>query len=144
MSFLVRDYDEALAFFLDALRFERVADEPLPGGKRWLVVAPPGGRGAALLLARAATPEQRAQLGKQAGGRVAFFLETEDFQGDYRHLEARGVKFLESPREEPYGTVVVFEDLYGNRWDLLEPASKRNHPEQATPVEIPGARATSS
>jgi catechol 2,3-dioxygenase-like lactoylglutathione lyase family enzyme len=121
VSFLVRDYDEALAFFTDSLGFRLVEDSPLPGGKRWLVVAPPGSTGSNLLLAEAATPEQLAQVGKQGAGRVFLFLHTDDFWRDYRLMQAADVKFLETPREEPYGTVAVFEDLYGNKWDLLQP-----------------------
>jgi catechol 2,3-dioxygenase-like lactoylglutathione lyase family enzyme len=121
VSFLVRDYDEALAFFTDSLGFRLVEDSPLPGGKRWLVVAPPGSTGSNLLLAEAATPEQIAQVGNQAGGRVFLFLHTDDFWRDYRLMQAVGVKFHETPREESYGTVAVFEDLYGNKWDLLQP-----------------------
>ena len=121
VSFLVRDYDEALSFFTDSLGFRLVEDSPLPGGKRWLIVAPPGSTGSSLLLAEAATPEQLAQVGNQAGGRVFLFLHTDDFWRDYRLMQAVGVKFLETPREETYGTVAVFEDLYGNKWDLLQP-----------------------
>jgi catechol 2,3-dioxygenase-like lactoylglutathione lyase family enzyme len=121
VSFLVRDYDEALAFFTDSLGFRLVEDSPLPGGKRWLVVAPPGSTGSSLLLAQAASPEQLEQVGKQAAGRVFLFLHTDDFWRDYRLMQASDVKFLETPREESYGTVAVFEDLYGNKWDLLQP-----------------------
>jgi catechol 2,3-dioxygenase-like lactoylglutathione lyase family enzyme len=120
VSLLVRDYDEAVAFFTGALGFHLREDTPLGGGKRWVVVAPEGG--AALLLARAATPEQEAAVGRQAGGRVGFFLHTDDFQRDYHAFRARGVRFREAPRKEAYGTVAVFEDLYGNSWDLLQPA----------------------
>ena len=119
-TLLVRDYDEALAFFSDALRFKVVEDTSLGADKRWIVVAPEATGGASLLLAKAATPEQAAQVGNQAGGRVFLFLETGDFQGDYRHMQARGVKFAEAPRQEAYGTVAVFFDLYGNKWDLLQ------------------------
>ncbi len=123
VTFLVRDYDEALAFFTEALRFTVLEDRPLAEGKRWVRVAPAGSPGAALLLARAVTPEQREQIGRQAGGRVCLFLETDDFWGHYRHMRARGVRFAEAPRREPYGWVVVFFDLYGNRWDLLQPSA---------------------
>lgn len=125
VAVVVRDYDEALAFYRDVMGFDVIEDRPLPGGKRWLVVAPPGGRGAALLLARAADDAQRAQIGRQAGGRVAFFLHTDDFAADHAALAARGVRFEEAPRHEPYGTVAVFRDLYGNRWDLIEPHEAR-------------------
>jgi catechol 2,3-dioxygenase-like lactoylglutathione lyase family enzyme len=120
-TFLVRDYDEAITFFTDFLGFRLVEDSPLPEGKRWVVVAPPGSSGAGLLLAQAATPEQEQLIGKQAAGRVFLFLHTDDFWRDYRLMQASSVKFLESPREESYGTVAVFEDLYGNKWDLLQP-----------------------
>jgi len=124
VSFVVRDYDEALKFFTESLGFEVLADTPLEQGKRWILVAPANSRGASLLLAQASTPEQAAKVGNQTGGRVFLFLHTDDFWSDYRQMVARGTKFRESPREEPYGTVAVFEDLYGNRWDLLE--LKRN------------------
>jgi len=121
ISFLVRDYDEAIAFFTDALRFTLVEDTPLGGGKRWVRVAPSGSNGAALLLARAATAEQLAHVGDQTGGRVFLFLHTSDFWNDYKFMQSRGVRFTEEPRQEPYGQVVVFFDLYGNKWDLVQP-----------------------
>ena len=120
VSLLVRDYDEAIAFFTVALKFRLVEDTPRPDGKRWVVVSPPGAGGASLLLARAANEEQERSIGRQAGGRVFLFLETSDFHADHREMQARGVKFDEEPREEDYGTVAVFRDLYGNRWDLLK------------------------
>lgn len=120
VSVLVRDYDEALAFYVGALGFELIEDSPRGPGKRWVLVAPRGGDGARLLLARAATPEQQAQIGNQCGGRVWLFLQTDDFWRDYQRMRDRGVRFCETPREEPYGIVAVFEDLYGNRWDLLQ------------------------
>jgi predicted enzyme related to lactoylglutathione lyase len=119
-TLLVRDYDEAMTFFVEALRFKVVEDASLDAGKRWVVVAPEAAIGAALLLAKAATPEQDAHVGNQAGGRVFLFLETSDFWNDHRHMQASGVKFMEEPRQEPYGTVAVFFDLYGNKWDLLQ------------------------
>jgi catechol 2,3-dioxygenase-like lactoylglutathione lyase family enzyme len=122
VSFLVRDYDEAIAFFTGALGFALLEDTPLGGLKRWVRVAPPGG-GCALLLARATGEEQLAVVGRQAGGRVFLFLETADFDQDHAALRSRGVRFLEEPRVEPYGKVAVFVDLYGNKWDLLEPRS---------------------
>lgn len=122
-TLVVRDYDEALAFFAEALGFAVVEDTPLGGGKRWVVVAPPGGHGARLLLAQAATPEQVDHVGNQTGGRVAFFLHTVDFWRDYQHMQAHGVRFAEEPRHEAYGTVVVFFDLYGNKWDLVQHSS---------------------
>jgi catechol 2,3-dioxygenase-like lactoylglutathione lyase family enzyme len=133
VTFLVRDYDEALTFFTDSLGFRVVEDSPLPGNKRWLVVAPPGSRSASLLLAQAATPEQQEQVGRQAGGRVFLFLHTDDFWRDYRLMQATNVKFLEQPRQEPYGMVAVFEDLYGNKWDLLQPGD--DVPARAMPRE---------
>ena len=122
VALLVRDYDEAMAFYVGKLGFGVVEDRQLEGEKRWVVLAPPGSREARLLLARAATPEQAARIGDQAGGRVFLFLETDDFWRDYRDYRARGVVFREAPREEAYGTVAVFEDLYGNAWDLLQRA----------------------
>jgi catechol 2,3-dioxygenase-like lactoylglutathione lyase family enzyme len=123
IALVVREYDEALEFFTEALRFTVVEDTPLGAGKRWVVVAPPESKGASLLLAKAASSEQEAHVGNQTGGRVFLFLETSDFWNDYRHMQSRGVTFAEKPRQEPYGTVVVFFDLYGNKWDLLQ----RNH-----------------
>lgn len=123
VAYLVRDYDEAIAFFVGALRFALVEDTPLGDGKRWVRVAPSGSRGASLVLAEATTPEQLSRVGNQAGGRVFLFLESHDFWDDYNHMRARGVEFTEDPRREPYGWVVVFVDLYGNKWDLIEPAS---------------------
>ncbi len=120
MALLVRDYDEAIAFFTDALEFTLIEDADEGGGKRWVLVAPPGAE-TALLLARAATPEQLASVGNQGGGRVFLFLHTDDFDRDYARMWARGVRFTEEPRHEAYGTVAVFLDLYGNRWDLLQP-----------------------
>lgn len=120
VSLLVRDYDEAIAFFTGALRFRLVEDSPRPGGKRWVVVSPPGAGGTSLLLARAGNEEQERSVGRQAGGRVFLFLETSDFRADYEAMKARGVQFDEEPREEDYGTVAIFRDLCGNRWDLLQ------------------------
>lgn len=121
IALLVRDYDEAIGFYRDVLGFLLVADTPLGDGKRWVVVAPEGGKGAALLLAEAAGAAQAARVGDQTGGRVGFFLETDDFARDHARFSAAGVRFLEAPRHEPYGSVAVFEDLYGNKWDLIEP-----------------------
>jgi catechol 2,3-dioxygenase-like lactoylglutathione lyase family enzyme len=123
LALLVRDYDEAIRFFTQALRFVLLEDTPLAGGKRWVRVAPDGGAGAALLLARAATPEQARAVGNQSGGRVFMFLYTSDFRADFEHLRAHDVHFIEEPRREPYGTVAVFLDLYGNKWDLIEPVA---------------------
>lgn len=123
VALLVRDYDEAIRFFTQALRFELLEDEARPDGKRWVHVAPAGGSGTGILLARAATPDQERAVGNQTGGRVFLFLSTDDFRRDYQHMRAHGVRFTEEPRHEPYGTVVVFLDLYGNKWDLIGPAS---------------------
>ena len=120
VALLVRDYDEAVAWFVDRLGFVLLEDTPLSATKRWVLVAPPGARETALLLARAATPDQAAALGRQGGGRVFLFLHTDDFARDHAAMTARGVRFVEAPRDESYGTVAVFEDLYGNRWDLVE------------------------
>lgn len=119
VTLLVRDYEEAIGYFTEKLGFALLEDSPLGEGKRWVRVAPNGG-GTALLLAKAVTPEQAAQIGHQAGGRVFLFLETDDFSSDYETMRSKGVTFAESPREEGYGTVVVFTDLYGNRWDLVK------------------------
>ena len=119
VALVVREYDEAIAFFTTALGFELVEDTPQAAGKRWVVVAPPGGAGASLLLARAVTPEQQAHIGNATGGRVFLFLHTTDFDRDYERMRAQGVRFTEAPRHESYGRVVVFLDLYGNRWALV-------------------------
>jgi len=121
-TLLVPSYDEAVTWFTQVLRFEVLQDTPLGNGKRWVVVAP-SRVGGALLLARAATPEQQALVGRQGGGRVWLFLHTDRFDDDLAHLRARGVKLTESPRDEAYGRVLVFEDRWGNRWDLVEPRS---------------------
>lgn len=120
VTLVVRDYDEAIDYYTRVLGFDLVEDTPLTDGKRWVLVAPPGVGGSRLLLARAATPEQSARVGDQTGGRVFLFLHTDDFQQDYRAMRDGGVRFTEEPRHEAYGTVAVFVDLYGNRWDLLE------------------------
>lgn len=125
VALLVRDYDEAIEFFTKALGFNLLEDTPQEDSKRWVVVAPEGSKGSSLLLARAATPEQSAAVGQQTGGRVFLFLNTDDFRRDFERMKAYGVKFLENPRHEPYGTVVVFEDLYGNKWDLI---ARKNPP----------------
>lgn len=119
VAYLVREYDEAIRFFVDALGFELVEDTRIDDAKRWVRVRPQGAE-TSLLLARAAKPEQLAAVGNQGGGRVTFFLHTDDFSRDYERLVAHGVRFAESPREEPFGRVVVFHDLYGNKWDLIE------------------------
>lgn len=122
LSYLINDYDEAIAFFTNALCFSLIEDTPLTDGKRWVVVAPPDSRGASLLLAQAATNEQLAHVGNQTGGRVFLFLHTTDFWGDYHAMQSRGIRFAELPRQETYGTVAVFYDLYGNQWDLIQAA----------------------
>jgi catechol 2,3-dioxygenase-like lactoylglutathione lyase family enzyme len=121
ITLLVNNYDEALAFYTQKLGFQVVSDTPLSPTKRWVVVVPPGGGGSGLLLAKADDAQQQSQVGNQAGGRVFLFLNTDDFWRDYHAMLARGVRFHETPREEVYATVVVFEDLYGNLWDLLQP-----------------------
>lgn len=121
VTLVVADYDEAIAFFTQALGFTLVEDSPLGGGKRWVVVRP-GEGGASLLLARAAKPEQEARVGDQTGGRVGFFLHTSDFDAYYQRLRDHGVRFTEEPRQEAFGKVVVFLDLYGNKWDLVSAA----------------------
>ena len=120
VALVVRDYDEAIDYYTKALGFEVVEDTALTDAKRWVLLRPPGSVETRLLLAKASTPEQMARVGDQTGGRVFLFLHTDDFHRDYREMTARGVKFCEAPREESYGTVAVFEDLYGNRWDLLQ------------------------
>ena len=121
VTVLVRRYDEAIAFYTEVLGFRLVADQNLGEGKRWVVVAPLGESGCGLLLAEAKTDEEMQGVGQQGAGRVWLFLHTDDFWRDYAALQARGLRFLETPRSESYGHVAVFEDLYGNRWDLLEP-----------------------
>lgn len=128
IALVVRDYDEAIAFFCDKLRFTLVEDTYQPEqDKRWVLVAPPGAgsgsTGPNLLLARATTPEQQAAVGNQTGGRVFLFLTTDDFWRDYSHMLAAGIRFVREPLEMPYGTVAVFEDLYGNLWDFIQPAA---------------------
>jgi catechol 2,3-dioxygenase-like lactoylglutathione lyase family enzyme len=118
---VVRDYDAAIAFFVDKLGFELRQDTRLDEAKRWVVVAPPGSAESGILLAKAANPGQAQAVGNQSGGRVFLFLATDSFDRDYQAFRERGVTFLEAPRREPYGMVAVFEDLYGNRWDLIEP-----------------------
>jgi catechol 2,3-dioxygenase-like lactoylglutathione lyase family enzyme len=121
-SLVVDDYDDALAFYVGTLGFLLIEDTYIPNqDKRWVVVAPPGSTESRLLLARASTAEQSARVGNQTGGRVFLFLFTDDFARDYEAFKAKGVKFVRDPKEEPYGIVAVFSDLYGNLWDLLQP-----------------------
>lgn len=119
-ALVVRDCDEALAFYVGKLGFELRDDTPLNSEKRWVVVAPPGSTESGILLAKAASARQAQAIGNQSGGRVFLFLVTDDFHHDHKRLVERGVTFVEQPRVEAYGTVAVFEDLYGNRWDLVE------------------------
>lgn len=120
LTYLVRDYDEAIRWFTDKLGFILKEDSKLSDTKRWVVVAPPGENGAALLLAKAEGDKQKAAVGDQCGGRVFLFMQTDDFDRDYKAMSSRGVRFLETPRTESYGKVAVFEDLYGIKWDLIE------------------------
>lgn len=120
VALVVGDYDEALRYYTGLLDFDLVEDTRLSETKRWVVVRPRGNGGPNLLLAKAGTPEQKAHVGNQTGGRVFLFLETDDFSRDYADMKSKGVTFLEEPRDEAYGRVVQFADLYGNRWDLLE------------------------
>ncbi|HET6161699.1 MAG TPA: VOC family protein [Dongiaceae bacterium] len=122
IALVVPDYDEAIAFYVGKLGFEFVEDTQLSETKRWVLVAPPGSKETRLLLAKADGAEQRTRIGNQTGGRVFLFLHTDDFQRDYAAMHDRGVRFLEEPRSETYGTVAVFVDPYGNKWDLIQPA----------------------
>ncbi|GGR36112.1 VOC family protein [Streptomyces netropsis] len=133
VTLVVRDYDEAIAFYVDAVGFELVEDTRIDDRKRWVVVRPPGARETGLLLARAVGPAQEARVGDQTGGRVGLFLNTDDFARDHARMRAAGVVFQEAPRKEPYGTVAVFRDLYGNLWDLIGPDAP------ATPPSPPSA-----
>ncbi len=121
LSLLVRDYDEAIAYFTGKLGFDLIEDTALSPDKRWVIVAPLGS-GTGVLLAKAKNDAETARVGDQTGGRVFLFLHTDDFRRDHAAMSAKGVTFVEPPREEDYGTVAVFEDLYGNKWDLVEPA----------------------
>ena len=120
IALVVDNYDDAINFYTQKLQFELVEDTDLGGGKRWVQVSPPNGNGTNLLLAQASTDEQNAAVGNQTGGRVFLFLQTNDFWRDYNDMKSKGVIFNEEPRVEEYGTVVVFQDLYGNKWDLLQ------------------------
>lgn len=120
IALIVPDYNEAIRFYVDALGFDLVEDTPMPDGKRWVLVAPPGSAETRLLLAQAASPEQAQAIGNQTGGRVFLFLNTDDFSRDHAAMRSRGVRFLEAPRHEAYGTVTVFQDPFGNKWDLIQ------------------------
>ncbi|MBT8061948.1 MAG: VOC family protein [Gammaproteobacteria bacterium] len=123
-ALVVADYDDAICFYTEKLGFELIEDIYQPQqDKRWVVVAPPGARESRLLLAQASNDEQRSRVGNQTGGRVFLFLYTSDFQSDYEAYQSRGVEFVRPPKTEAYGTVAVFKDLYGNLWDLIEPAT---------------------
>lgn len=125
VALVVRDYDEAIEFYCHKLHFKLVEDTYQPEqDKRWVLVAPPGTNGSNLLLAKASTPEQEEFIGRQTGGRVFLFLSTDDFWRDYNAMLTAGINFIREPKNEPYGTVAVFEDLYGNLWDLIEPRNR--------------------
>ncbi len=127
VALLVKDYDEAIEFYVNKLNFELIEDTYQPEqDKRWVVVSPPGSNGVTLLLARASKPEQESYIGNQSGGRVFLFLNSDDFWRDYNNMTSQGIKFVRKPKKEDYGMVAVFEDLYGNLWDLLQLDS--NHP----------------
>jgi len=126
LALVVRDYDEAIAYYTEKLGFNLAEDNDMGGGKRWVTLSPPGARETQLLLAKAVSPEQTSRIGNQAGGRVFLILQTDDFWRDHAAYHAHGVRFCEAPRQEAYGTVAVFEDLYGNRWDLLQPAQTKS------------------
>jgi len=120
VSLVVKDYDEAIDFYVNKLDFELIEDTPRSEVKRWVMVAPRGAKETRLLLAKAANAEQEKSIGNQTGGRVFLFLQTDSFWHDYQRMKEKGIVFCETPREESYGTVVVFQDLYGNKWDLLQ------------------------
>jgi len=125
IALVVDDYDEAIHFYTKKLAFTLMEDTMMSDTKRWVVVSPPGSAGCRLLLAKAANEEQKSRVGNQTGGRVFLFLYTDDFAGDYERLKKEQVEFVRGPSEEPYGTVAVFKDLYGNLWDLIEPVASR-------------------
>lgn len=122
VALVVKDYDEAIKFYVDKLKFTLVEDTRLSETKRWVLVAPASGEGCGLLLAKAVGDEQKSRVGNQTGGRVFLFLHTDDCRRDHREMRAKGIKFVREPSKEEYGTVAVFEDLYGNLWDLVEPS----------------------
>ena len=133
---MVRDYDEAITYYTSVLGFRLIQDDAVAEGKRWILVAPAGASECGLLLAKAKNAAERRAVGRQAGGRVFLFLHTDDFWRDYRVLIKRGVRFAESPREEAYGTVAIFEDLYGNRWDLLQIKKEPNQSPEPTSLAV--------
>ena len=138
VSLVVREYDEALDFFVGKLGFRLVEDTPVPEqSKRWVVVSPPGAVESRLLLAQASSPEQMSHIGAQTGGRVFLFLYTDDFWRDYGRYQAQGVEFVRAPKDEPYGTVAVFKDLYGNLWDLLQPTMSGGSEEVSSDTRNP-------
>lgn len=120
IALVVENYDDAIAFYTKKLNFQLISDTDLGGGKRWVQISPPNANGTNILLAKASNAQQQQSVGNQAGGRVFLFLQTNDFWRDYQEMKAQGVEFIEEPRVEEYGTVVVFKDLYGTKWDLLE------------------------
>ena len=124
ISLLVKDYDQAIEFYTKKLNFKLIEDTPLSDTKRWVLVSPPGSAGCCLLLAKAANKEQESRIGNQTGGRVFLFLHTDNFDNDFENLKEKNVNIIRGPNEEPYGTVAVFEDLYGNLWDLIQPKTK--------------------
>jgi len=128
LALVVSDYDEAIDFYCNKLHFDLIEDTPMSPAKRWVVVAPKGSGGCRLLLAKAASPEQERAVGNQTGGRVFLFLHTDNFRRDFQNLQEHGIEIVRGPAEEPYGTVAVFRDLYGNLWDLIEPAHPANEP----------------
>ncbi len=123
IALVVRDYDEAIKFYTEKLHFELIEDTQLSETKRWVLIAPKGSNGSKLLLAQASTDEQKKRVGNQTGGRVFLFLHTDNFERDYKNLIQQKIKIVREPKKEVYGTVAVFEDLYGNLWDLIEPAA---------------------
>ena len=126
ITLVVKEYDEAIAFYTEKLDFNLIEDTHLGGNKRWVLVAPPGSKECSLLLSKADSEEQDAYIGDQTGGRVFLFLYTDDIRRDYNKMVERGVDFERAPKKESYGTVAVFKDLYGNLWDLIEPANKND------------------
>ncbi|MDH3650283.1 MAG: VOC family protein [Saprospiraceae bacterium] len=126
IALLVHDYDDAIDFYTQKLDFTLIENTPLDDTKRWVILSPPGAKECKLLLAKAANEKQRSAVGNQTGGRVFLFLFTDDFWRDYRKMTTQDVRFVRPPKDEPYGTVAVFEDLYGNLWDLLQPSDLNN------------------